>query len=307
MLTRREFSSSLAAFLIGQRWLDPFSGDGAPPLVLRVGLMLPVSRTENARDIADISAGVHLALVENQRAADLFGQRLQLFEMVFADDKLRQSADDLVHKKRADVIIGGSSTSEAKQLGDLAGRLGFLFFNVGATDDSLRRTACDTMMYHIAASDAMIASAKRAAGSAEPDIKIEVWHSTLERYGASQLNDRYKDRFGRAMSSHAWTGWFALKLAWESSLRARNLGESVIGPLMRQTIHFDGHKGAPLNFRPWDHQLRQPLYAVSRSSGVERVFAELPDVGRDSNEPIVEQLDKFGDPVNTDACHFITL
>lgn len=300
MLTRREFSSSLAALLVGRRRLDPFSGDRAPPLALRVGLLLPVSRAENARDVADISAGIRLALAENQRAADLFGQRIQLLEKFFSDDKLRTATEELLSRK-VDVVVGGTSTSEAKQLGDLTGRLGFVFFNVAASDDTLRRS-CNGLMYHIAASDAMIASAKSAVGSAEPDVRIEMWHSTLERYGASQLNDRFKDRFGRAMTSRAWSGWFALKLAWESSLRAHGFGESINGPLMRQSIHFDGHKGAPLNFRPWDNQLRQPLYAVSRKSGVERVVAELPDVGRDSNESIVEQLDKFGDPRSTVPC-----
>ena len=26
---------------------------------------------------------------------------------------------------------------------------------------------------------------------------------------------------------------------------------------------FDGHKGSPLTFREWDHQLRQPMYLVA--------------------------------------------
>jgi hypothetical protein len=71
--------------------------------------------------------------------------------------------------------------------------------------------------------------------------------------------------------------------------------------LDKTTTQFDGHKGAPLSFRSWDHQLRQPLYAVARDS----VIAELPDVGRNSDQSITTQLDKYGDSESASKCSAI--
>ena len=40
-----------------------------------------------------------------------------------------------------------------------------------------------------------------------------LWDASLERFGATQLNDRYRRRFGVGMDGPAWAGWFAAKLA----------------------------------------------------------------------------------------------
>ena len=87
------------------------------------------------------------------------------------------------------------------------------------------------------------------------------WLPTLERFGAAQLNDRFRARFaGAAMTGAAWCGWFALKAVGESALRAR---DAAPGAVRRQLLasRFDGHKGSPLSFSP-DQQLMQPLYVA---------------------------------------------
>ena len=66
---------------------------------------------------------------------------------------------------------------------------------------------------------------------------------------------------------------------------------------------FDGHKGRPLTFREWDHQLRQPMYLVTprrkgqgegRWGSVE-VVAEVPTRG---------DLDVIGEPKGESPCRF---
>jgi ABC transporter substrate binding protein (PQQ-dependent alcohol dehydrogenase system) len=159
-------------------------------------------------------------------------------------------------------------------------------------------------MFHVAPSDAMISSARAAVESSLPQsFSIELWHRSLERYGGSQLNDRYRARFNRAMSSPAWAGWVAVKIAWEASLRARSTDPAALVDLLeKDATQFDGHKGTPLSFRAWDHQLRQPLYAVSRNPPGERVVAELPDVGKVGTGSMRDQLDRFGNTAASGRC-----
>lgn len=102
-----------------------------------------------------------------------------------------------------------------------------------------------------------------------------LWTPSLFRYGAEQLNERYRRRFDQGMDGPAWAGWMAVKTLAEAVLRAGGqrggLGERLAGP----RIAFDGHKGAPLAFAE-DGALAQPLY-VSGPTGTEQVpwpFAE---------------------------------
>jgi hypothetical protein len=85
------------------------------------------------------------------------------------------------------------------------------------------------------------------------------WHSTLRRYGASELNDRFARRFGRPMTGAAWNAWFAVKAIVESALRAGE-GTDLCRALVRR--RFDGHKGSPLFFDADTHVLQQPLYEM---------------------------------------------
>jgi hypothetical protein len=94
------------------------------------------------------------------------------------------------------------------------------------------------------------------------------WHPTLERFGAGQVNDRYRAATGRGMSAAAWRAWFAMKVLSETAMRARDPAR-IAERLRNPATQFDGHKGTALRF---DERgvLRQPLYRVTRdSSGVE--------------------------------------
>ena len=80
--------------------------------------------------------------------------------------------------------------------------------------------------------------------------QLRVWHHSLERFGAAQLNDRFRAA-AIPPDDHAWLGWFAVKLCWEATARARPPRE----------LGYDGHKGMALRFNPAG-RLLQPLYVV---------------------------------------------
>lgn len=116
-------------------------------------------------------------------------------------------------------------------------------------------------------------------GASAPNASTPVlWHESLERFGAEQLNQRYARRFALPMDSDAWAGWFALKLLSESALRAHaTTARALARALTDSAAQFDGHKGVPLRFDTRTRVLRQPLYLVARdSAGTEHVTRELP-------------------------------
>jgi ABC transporter substrate binding protein (PQQ-dependent alcohol dehydrogenase system) len=168
------------------------------------------------------------------------------------------------------------------------------FLNVACSADVLRGASCRPTLFHVAPSDTMkrdALSAARAGGT------VAAWHPSLERFGADTLNRRFQTRFNREMTSEAWTAWMAVKVLWESALRVRSdeTGK-LVGYLTRDTTQFDGHKGAPLSFRSWDRQLRQPLYVVGDSAVVEVPVAAKP------GEPVRDLLDRLGTRETDSLC-----
>jgi ABC-type branched-subunit amino acid transport system substrate-binding protein len=107
-----------------------------------------------------------------------------------------------------------------------------------------------------------------------------VWHHTLRRFGADQLNERFRRRFGSEMDGPAWAAWAAVKVLVDGAMRARTTnGAALARHLLRPDSRFDAHKGEPLTFDPRTGELRQPLYLVlSTESGGqrERVATEVP-------------------------------
>jgi ABC transporter substrate binding protein (PQQ-dependent alcohol dehydrogenase system) len=104
-----------------------------------------------------------------------------------------------------------------------------------------------------------------------------LWHSGLTRFGAEQLNERYERHFRQPLTPAGWAGWFAMKVLWETSLKvAVPTAAAMTRYLDSDAARFDGHKGAALSFRGWDHQLRQPLYVVRVQASGTTPLAEEP-------------------------------
>jgi hypothetical protein len=84
------------------------------------------------------------------------------------------------------------------------------------------------------------------------------WQPVLERFGAGELNERFRRKAGRSMTADAWCGWVAMKAIAEAALHARSTAPGDVADALR-VLRFDGHKGEPLYFD--DRQrLVQPLY-----------------------------------------------
>jgi ABC-type branched-subunit amino acid transport system substrate-binding protein len=259
----------------------------------------PPSRVQDAlricfvpgRDAAASAArGVTLGVEEAARTGQLVGRRI---ELVTVDSV--EAAAGLRGDARASALIGGFDDTQCEALVKLAHRTGVLMMNVGCRADGWRAEACARNVFHVEASESMYADALAARGEdGEVAASAALWHPSLERFGAAQLNDRFRARFGGEMDGPAWAGWMGVKVLWEASLRTRTTDSRRLRAYMESgRTEFDGHKGWPLSFREWNHQLRQPLYLVGGPSS--RVVGETPTRRAGEESSSRGLLDVLGD------------
>lgn len=270
---------------------------------LRLGLILPGADVASAHAEA-ISRGVGLGVAEAERAAELFGRGIEL--RVVKGDAL-EVARRLAERERVTAILGGLDDESCGALSDLAEARKILFLNVACRADALRGERCGRYTFHVEASEAMYAGAlaewreaEKAVvdGPAADPIRPLIWHHTLGRYGAAQLNDRFRARFGEPMAPGAWAGWMAVKVAWEAALRARTLEPAALAAALER-LRFDGHKGRSLTFRRWDHQLRQPLYLLGEDG---QVLGEAPRAAPGREADSRELLDRLSHTEQESRC-----
>jgi hypothetical protein len=267
---RREFVRSLASALTIV--LLP----GGKTESIAVGIL-----TDNSTSLFD--PGVALGLSEAARSESLFNRKL-IRRTAGAD------AASLI-ARGVTAIVGRMSLRNSEKIATVCNAKHVVYLDCGTRTDAFRRR-CDPFVFHIEPSESMYSNAAREANGAE----VAVWRPSLERYGAAQLNDRFRSVTSREMDGAAWCGWFAIKALVESALRMNGHGGDALRDyLLGEKTEFDGHKGAPLSFRSWDHQLRQPLYAVSPG----KPARDIPDLAR-SEGSMRDLLDSIGD--SSGAC-----
>jgi hypothetical protein len=233
MLSRREFVE-LSLFVIGG---GQFSGPHAPAHVLRVGLIVDSERH-------DLQRGLSFGAAESTRTALLLGWRIETVSLGLGDLARRRSEVDAV-------IVGTSST--------LATPPPVLRAVVLPNGDDRALTLVPR-----ASTRARIENQLRDTLGRAGDHRIEIWDPKLERFGARQLNDRYRAATGTSMTSEAWVGWLSMKILSESAMRVGSADPvSIDKYLLAPSTRFDGHKGAPLWFDDGG-ELQQPLYVVGR-------------------------------------------
>lgn len=227
---------------------EPTTADGA----LRVGYVAPAGAPAEAA-----LRGAALGAQEAVRAGELVGRRFALLTARAASTQAAVDAAQEMVEQGAAAIVGGFDEPTCRALSQLAERRRVLFLNVGCRSDALRQGA-NPHTFHVEASEAMYRSA-----AAEEGGSAVIWHPDLARYGAAQLNDRFKRRFGTPPGAEEWASWMAIKLLWDATLRAESTDPRRLAALLEGNHGFDGHKGQPLTFGSRDHQLRQPLYLAS--------------------------------------------
>lgn len=269
--------------------------------VLHVGLVSP----GYSAAAASIDRGVRLGALEAKQTARLFRGDVLLFEARSGGNP-EAAAERLLSKSKVQILVG-SSARDAEALSRFAETHQIIFLNVASRAPSLR-TACRRYTFHIEASDSMYANASVRGARSQAPASAVLWAATLERYGASQINNRFRAKYGVPMDGGAWAGWVAVKIASEAALRLRSVNPGLMAAFLENpSTSFDGHKGWPLSFRSPDHQLRQPLYVPSGgTSAAGAGFRDVPQLsavsGGKSGETNANQALDVLMPKSTRGC-----
>ena len=99
-------------------------------------------------------------------------------------------------------------------------------------------------------------------------IVAQAWQPRFERFGAPQLSRRFMKANGRPMSGWDWSTWMAMKSITQALVDGKDASpKGIRSTLRRDGMILDGFKGTRLGYRPWDQQLRQPVF-LSYGSGI---------------------------------------
>lgn len=86
------------------------------------------------------------------------------------------------------------------------------------------------------------------------------WHPAVEAWGAVQLQSRFIQLAHRLMGPLDYQFWIAVRAVGQAATKVQSADiEKIRQMLNSPDLDLGGHKGAPLSFREWDHQLRQPI------------------------------------------------
>ncbi len=119
------------------------------------------------------------------------------------------------------------------------------------------------------------------------------WSRVFDEYASTQLQNRFRRQAGRSMTPRDYAAWLALRAIGEAATRSGQIDPAAIAVYLRSSdFSLAGYKGAPLSFRQWDGQLRQPvllvddrsLVSVSPQPGFLHQFNELDTLGIDQPE-----------------------
>jgi ABC transporter substrate binding protein (PQQ-dependent alcohol dehydrogenase system) len=84
------------------------------------------------------------------------------------------------------------------------------------------------------------------------------WEAHFDRFGAPQVMRRFAKAAKRTMTDFDWAAWMAGKAVVAAAIASpRSDPVSIAKALTSASL--DGSKGVPLQFRPWDRQLRQSM------------------------------------------------
>lgn len=129
------------------------------------------------------------------------------------------------------------------------------------------------------------------AGSA--GLRPVTWDPSSESWGGKQMQDRFIRRFRRLMTPRDLQAWTAVRMIGEAASRTQSADPAAILAYMkRPDFVVAAYKGEGLSIRPWDHQVRQPVFlsdgrnvvSVSPQPGFLHQVTDLDTLGIDRPE-----------------------
>lgn len=117
------------------------------------------------------------------------------------------------------------------------------------------------------------------------------WSPVIEQWGATQLQNRFREAHGRAMGPVDYAAWAAVRSIGEAVTRTGSGDPEVLRAyILSDAFELAGFKGAPMTYRDWNGQLRQPIAVAHPRALVET--APLDGFLHQSNELDTLGLDR---------------
>ena len=238
----------------------------SPPHRLVIGMLALRSSPDDSSGESS-SNGLTLGIEEAQRTGRLFGWEIVV---VLPPDSLPTIEAQRYLIASTPTAIVGDLTRSA--LPDLRRTIAPLYLDLGSAP---RRPhgECGDRAFRLLPSNRSAQPSTKADTEITTDrLSVVAWHPALERFGAAQLNERYRKRFGTNMDERAWASWLSIKVLLDAALRTGTSDHCTLERFfLSATGRFDGHKGVPLFFDPQTRELVQPLYAPRPSGELEMV------------------------------------
>ena len=124
-------------------------------------------------------------------------------------------------------------------------------------------------------------------------LEALAWHSVIEQWGATQLQNRFIEMADRKMNELDFSAYLAVRSVAESVHKLHsNASNELIEYINSADFELAAYKGRKLSFRPWSRQLRMPLALVhphalvsqSPQPGMLHPITELDTLGFDAQE-----------------------
>ncbi len=119
------------------------------------------------------------------------------------------------------------------------------------------------------------------------------WHRTHERWGATQMQNRFRRSANRWMTSKDYGAWIAIRSLGEAATRTRSVEfEKLAHYMLSSEFSLAAFKGIKVTYRPWNHQLRmrilvaapRSIVSVSPQQGFLHHVSEMDTLGYDEPE-----------------------
>lgn len=127
-------------------------------------------------------------------------------------------------------------------------------------------------------------------------LEALAWHSVIEQWGATQLQNRFIQMAERPMNEMDFAGYLAVRSVAQSVHKLHsNESNKLLDYINSVDFELAAYKGRKLSFRPWSHQLRMPIALVHPHA----LVSQSPQTGM--LHPITD-LDTLGFDVQESQC-----